>query len=187
MKFDEISKLKKISVKKKIVLCHGVFDIIHSGHIKYFNQAKKLGDILVVSVTADKFVLKGQSRPINNLKNRMDVLKNLKMVDYVLESNFPTAEKIIEKIKPKIYCKGPDYKNKVDNDKRLQREIKAVKKNNGKFITVIHETLSSSKIIKQANLGLNDDKISKYIKFLRKKYSSEYLFNQVKNYIGIKF
>ena len=135
---------------------------------------------MVVSVTADKFVLKGQSRPINNLKNRIDVLKNLKIVDYVLESNFPTAEKIIEKIKPKIYCKGPDYKNKINNDKRLQKEVKALKKNNGKFITVIHETLSSTKIIKQANLDINDDKISKYIKFLRRKYSSEYLLNQVK-------
>lgn len=95
--------------KKKIVLCHGVFDVLHSGHIEYFKQAKQLGDILVVSVTTDKFVNKGPYRPINVTKDRITVLRNLKFVDFVISSDFETAERNIEDLKPDIYCKGPDY------------------------------------------------------------------------------
>ena len=58
MDIKTLNLLKQIKLKKKIVLCHGVFDVIHSGHLKYFEQAKKYGDILVVSVTADKYVSK---------------------------------------------------------------------------------------------------------------------------------
>ena len=91
-----------------MVLCHGVFDLVHVGHLKYFDQAKKLGDVLVVSVTSDRYVNKGNSRPVFSLSKRI-FSKKLKNVDYVIQSNSPTSEKIIKKIKPDIYCKGPDY------------------------------------------------------------------------------
>ncbi len=66
--FNELGILKKKyeSKNKKIVLCHGTFDLIHVGHIKHFASAKKYADILVVSITSDKFVLKGPGRPIFN-------------------------------------------------------------------------------------------------------------------------
>ena len=73
--------LNKISVykknKKKIVLCHGVFDLLHVGHVTYFEQAKKLGDILVVSVTDDKYVNKGPLRPVFNINQRTSLIKKL--------------------------------------------------------------------------------------------------------------
>ena len=68
------SKLKKLK-KNKVVLCHGVFDIIHHGHIKYFEEAKKNGDILVVSLTADEFVNKGSGRPYFSFKFRYNLPK----------------------------------------------------------------------------------------------------------------
>lgn len=74
-------------------MCHGVFDVIHSGHIKYFEQAKNLGNILLVSVTIDKYVNKGPLRPINKIKERIKVLENLKLIDFVVESDSFTAEK----------------------------------------------------------------------------------------------
>ena len=67
--YKKIIKQKKYG--KKIVLCHGVFDIVHVGHLKYFDQAKKLGDILVVSVTSDKYVNKGKNRPLFNISKRI--------------------------------------------------------------------------------------------------------------------
>ena len=85
---------------------HGVFDVLHSGHIYYFDQAKKLGDILVVSITSDKFVNKGPNRPVNQLNERILLLKNIKSVDYVLESNYMTAKNIITKIKPSFIAKA---------------------------------------------------------------------------------
>ena len=86
----KISKLKDQG--KKVVLCHGVFDLVHVGHLKYFDQAK-LGDVLVVSVTSDRYVNKGNSRPVFSLSKRIFFLKKLKNVDYVIQSNSPTSEK----------------------------------------------------------------------------------------------
>ena len=140
----KISKLK--GQGKKVVLCHGVFDLVHVGHLKYFDQAKKLGDILVVSVTSDRYVNKGNNRPIFSLSKRIFFLKKLKNIDYVIKSNSPTSEKIIKKIKPDIYCKGPDYLLKK-KDQNLSKEIKMVKRFKGKYKVLKHKKYSSSKLI----------------------------------------
>ena len=66
---DLAEKIKELKSKnKKIVLCHGCFDLMHPGHIKHFQAAKKMGDVLVVTVTPDKFVDKGEDRPVFNEK-----------------------------------------------------------------------------------------------------------------------
>ncbi len=167
--------------KKKIVLCHGVFDVLHTGHLKYFSQAKKLGHILVVSVTSDKFVNKGPLRPINKLSERIMFLRNIVDVDFVLESNNLTSVKIINKIRPDFYCKGPDYKFSKNKDKNLKDEIKAVKKNNGKFVTVEHISRSSTKIIQKQNMIGNNFEILTQIKKIKKKYSFDSLISSIKD------
>ena len=115
-KVIEISKLNNLrnllkKNNKKIILCHGVFDLVHIGHLDYFKSSKKHGDVLIVSVTKDKFVNKGPNRPYNKDKDRVKFLSSLEIVDYVILNTAPTAVNIIKKIKPNIYCKGPDYKN----------------------------------------------------------------------------
>ncbi len=97
---------------KRIVMCHGVFDLLHVGHIKHFEKAKSFGEILIVSITADKFVNKGPDRPAFNEVDRSDSLSAIKDVDYVVINKDFTATKLIQQIKPDIYCKGPDYKKK---------------------------------------------------------------------------
>ena len=84
--------------RKKIVLCHGVFDVVHTGHLNYLKKAKELGDTLIVSVTSDKFVNKGPGRPVFDINQRMNFLSELKFIDKVYESKDYTAEKIIEKL-----------------------------------------------------------------------------------------
>ena len=103
--------LKEKRKGKKIVLCHGVFDLLHVGHIKHFKEAKNLGDILVVSLTPDIHVNKGPNRPVFNEELRAEVISALDAVDYVVLNTNHTAIEMIHKIKPNIYCKGPDYKN----------------------------------------------------------------------------
>lgn len=176
--YKKISLLKK--KKKKIVLCHGVFDLLHVGHVKYFEQAKKFGDILVVSVTSDTFVNKGPLRPVYNIEQRIELIKKLKVVDFVVKSDFLTAKEIIEKIRPDIYCKGPDYKNKINKDINLKKEIKAIKRFNGKFVTVQHLTQSSSKFINQANLDLGQDKLSNFLSTIRNRYDYSDLIKELK-------
>ena len=103
-----VSDLKKKG--KKIVLCHGVFDIVHLGHIRHFNQAKEQGDVLIASLTQDKYVKRGPGRPFFNDRLRAETLASLTVTDYVSIVDAPTATDFIRKVRPDIYVKGPDYK-----------------------------------------------------------------------------
>ena len=112
--------------KKKLIvgLAHGVFDIVHIGHLEHFKEAKKNCDKLIVSVTSDKYVNKGPNRPAFPIKDRVNFLKSIKWIDDVIVSNHETAINSIRKIKPNIYFKGLDYKNLNKKSKNnLSKEI----------------------------------------------------------------
>ena len=96
---------------KKIVFTNGCFDIIHVGHVRYLTTAKSFGDILIVGLNSDESVkmLKGENRPINNEKDRAEVLLGLKAVDYVVIFGERTAENLVSEIRPDVYVKGGDY------------------------------------------------------------------------------
>jgi D-beta-D-heptose 7-phosphate kinase/D-beta-D-heptose 1-phosphate adenosyltransferase len=96
---------------RRVVFTNGCFDILHRGHITYLNQAKALGDILVVGVNTDESVqrLKGPTRPINGLEDRLQVLAGLSSVDYLLSFDDPTPAGLLEIIQPDIFVKGGDY------------------------------------------------------------------------------
>lgn len=95
-----------------IIQCHGVFDLLHEGHISYLQEAKgmigKMGT-LVVTVTSDRYVCKGENRPIIGENSRMKMLAALECVDYVCLSDFMNASTAIKIIKPNIFFKGSEY------------------------------------------------------------------------------
>lgn len=97
---------------EKVVFTNGCFDILHAGHITCLNEAKKMGDILVVGVNDDQSVkrLKGEDRPINTVEDRMNVLESLKSVDYVVPFSEDTPIELIKCITPDVLVKGGDYK-----------------------------------------------------------------------------
>jgi D-beta-D-heptose 7-phosphate kinase/D-beta-D-heptose 1-phosphate adenosyltransferase len=96
---------------KKIVFTNGCFDILHIGHVRYLAKAKKLGDILVVGLNADKSVSRIKpGRPVNNEKARAEVLAALSSVDYVTIFTEPTPYRLIKSLKPDILVKGGDWK-----------------------------------------------------------------------------
>ena len=105
-----ISSLK--SQNRKIVFTNGVFDIIHRGHVEYLNEAKKLGDVLIVGLNSDSSVkkIKGDSRPVNSENDRAFVLVNLKAVDYVVIFEEDTPYILIKSIVPDVLAKGGDWK-----------------------------------------------------------------------------
>ena len=170
----DIKNLKKIRNKfnkKKIVLCHGVFDLLHVGHIDYFKSSKKLGDILVVSVTSDQFVNKGPGRPAFSINNRLKFLKEIECIDYLYVSSDLTAEKVIRNLKPNFYCKGSDYsKQDIKKDKNLKKEIMALKNNGGIFKIVSEVSFSSSHFINENNLQNFNEDCKKYINLVQKKF-----------------
>ena len=144
----QLNKLK--TKQKKIVLVHGVFDLVHLGHIYYFQEAKSYGDVLVVSLTSDKFVNKGLNKPYFNEKDRLNFLSQLSLVDYVYCNNEKDASNIIKHLKPDFYVKGPDYKNKSgDEAGNLGIEKKAIQKVKGKFLVTSTVQYSSTKLINE--------------------------------------
>ena len=123
-----VQKLK--SQNKKIVTTNGVFDILHLGHIKYLEEAKKLGDVLIVGVNTDASVKrnKGDKRPINDEKSRASVLASLESVDYVFLFNEKDPRSWLSKIKPHFHVKAGDYKM----SQIIEKDV--VEKNTGKIV-----------------------------------------------------
>ncbi len=177
-------KINYIRKNKKIVLCHGVFDIIHSGHIEYFKKAKSLGDILIVSVTEDKFVHKGIGRPFYKINERLNVLSQISLIDYICISNELTSIKTIKLIKPEIYFKGKDYKNsKKDITGNILNEKKAVESYGGKLVISTTDLHSSSSYINK-ELNIFNDLQKSYIKKIKRSIDEKKIinyFNKIKN------
>jgi len=96
---------------KVVVFANGCFDILHCGHIRYLRAAKGIGDILVVGVNSDESVrsLKGPSRPVMPLQERLEILSELRSVDYLIPFDETTADSLLLALKPDIHAKGTDY------------------------------------------------------------------------------
>jgi len=187
LKKEELKKIQALKNNgKKIVLCHGVFDLIHVGHIYHFKQAKSFGDYLIVSITGSKFIKKGPGRPLFDDTQRYEFLKSIKFIDKVVVSNNISAEDVIKTIKPSVYVKGQDYKsNKDDKTKKILLENKLVKKFKGIVKYTDEISFSSSKLINNGNFILNNDQ-KKFINSVKKKYSYSKIFNILKSFKKLK-
>lgn len=134
---------------KKIVLCHGCFDLLHPGHIKHFQAAKEMGDVLVVTVSPDEYIDKGPNRPVYKQNIRVDSIAALECVNYVSINKWPTAEETIRLLKPNIFVKGQEFENLVDKTGKIQKEF-AVVREVGAELRFTHEIVfSSTKILKE--------------------------------------
>jgi len=174
---DEIrSKLK--NEKKTIALCHGVFDLVHPGHIIHLQQAKQMADILVVSVTAAEYVRKGPGRPYFNDEMRMKVLEALECVDYVMLSEGYTVDDVVESVEPDLYIKGEEYAKESDDiTGKITAERELVEQHGGKVAYTTGEVFSSTKLINTALSGLPEDVIRYMERFITK-----YSMNDIKRY-----
>lgn len=148
-----VTREKLSSLREKpetvIVHCHGVFDIFHHGHLNYLTNAKKLGDILVVSLTNDPYVNKGKGRPIFNIQQRIEIVDALRCVDFTCISESLTCLGILECLKPNFYCKGTDVKGKeLDPSTNIYLEIAELEKNGGKLVFIPSEPIQSTQILK---------------------------------------
>ena len=154
---------------KKVVLCHGVFDIIHLGHIRHFNQAKEQGDVLITTLTQDKYVKRGPGRPYFTGRLRAETLASLAMTDYVSIVDAPTATDFIRKVRPDVYAKGPDYRTKgKDVTGKIFEEEDAIKAVGGKLFFTDDITFSSSKLINDY-LDAYPPRTVKYLKAMAKR------------------
>ncbi len=154
MKIKDIQELSNIiqrvkSNGKKVVLCHGCFDLMHPGHIKYFQAAKKMGDVLAVTITPDRYIDKGPGRPVFNENLRAESIAALECVDYVAVNKWPTAEETLRLLRPDIYVKGQEFQNLEDKTGKIQREYKIIQEI-GAELRFTHEIVfSSTKLLNQ--------------------------------------
>jgi rfaE bifunctional protein kinase chain/domain/rfaE bifunctional protein nucleotidyltransferase chain/domain len=156
---------------KKIVLAHGVFDLLHVGHIRHLAEAKNLGDVLVVTLTEDVRVNKGPDRPAFTESLRAESLAALEMVDYVSVSRFANAVPVIGKLRPDVYVKGPDYKDAArDITGGISEEESAVRAAGGVLHITEDVTFSSSTLINKY-LPSYDLHVQEYLARFRERYS----------------
>lgn len=179
-KIKTLSALSRISqdLKKKgklIVHCHGVFDLVHPGHIQHFSSAKKHGDILIVTITADRHINKGPGRPFFNQNVRAGFLAAIEHIDYVSIVNSDSGVLPIQKIRPNFYAKGPDYKNRTPavQPRKLDSESAAVLAVKGKMLFTDDDIVFSSSNLINEFLEQYPRETRQYLKKIRERYSSE--------------
>lgn len=145
LELDELAiKLEQLKAEgKKIAHCHGCFDLMHPGHIKYFQASKKMGDILVVTLSPDEFIDKGPGRPVFNQTLRAESIAALECVDFVAINKWPTAENTLRLLKPNYYVKGQEFEKLEDKTGKIQKEYDVVNEI-GAEMRFTHEIVFSS-------------------------------------------
>jgi rfaE bifunctional protein kinase chain/domain/rfaE bifunctional protein nucleotidyltransferase chain/domain len=148
---------------RTVVHCHGCFDIVHPGHIHYLQFARSLGDVLVVTVSADVQVDKGVNRPLIPDDLRAASLAALECVDCVYVNPHPTAVEILDQLKPDIYVKGREYE--TNQDPRFLAERDTVTRNGGRIVfssgDVIYSSTALIGAMESAEL-FNDEKVRRF-------------------------
>jgi rfaE bifunctional protein kinase chain/domain/rfaE bifunctional protein nucleotidyltransferase chain/domain len=165
------SELATVRCGRMVVQCHGVFDLLHIGHIRHFQEAKKSGQILVVTVTPDRYVNKGPHRPVFTETLRAEAIAALDGVDYVAINRWPTAVQAIQLIRPDVYAKGSDYADaSTDHTGGIALERRAVEDLGGRVMFTDEITFSSSTLLNQ-HLSAFSGEVNDYLTEFRGKYS----------------
>ncbi|MFQ6029730.1 MAG: PfkB family carbohydrate kinase, partial [Dehalococcoidia bacterium] len=158
---------------KKVVHCHGVFDLLHIGHVRHFEQAKQLGDVLVATVTPDRYVNKGPDRPAFNEGLRAEAIAALECVDYVAINQWPLAVEAIKTLSPDFYVKGQDYQDAADDRTGgITLEEAAVKSVGGQLAFTNDIAFSSSQVINQ-HLPAFPQEVRDYLAGFATRYSAD--------------
>ncbi len=133
----------------KVAHCHGVFDLLHIGHLRHFQEAASIADILVVTVTPDRFVNKGPGRPVFTELLRMEAIAALECVDYVALNQWPKAVETVGLLKPDFFVKGSEFKDLEDITGHIAEEKDAVEAAGGRLYLTEDIVFSSSHLINQ--------------------------------------
>ncbi|MFA7239210.1 MAG: PfkB family carbohydrate kinase [Sulfuricellaceae bacterium] len=185
---DELEILCRAHKKRneKIVLCHGVFDLMHTGHIFHLQRAKKEGDFLVVTVTANEFVNKGPGRPVFSQELRAQTLAALGCVDYVAVNYGPTAIDVIRQLKPDVYAKGGEYRQASDDiTGNIDKERQAVESVGGRIFYTDEVTFSSSSLLNE-HFGVFSTETKNYLKEFRGRHDPKEIIRQVQELSRLK-
>lgn len=156
---------------KVVVHCHGVFDLLHIGHIRYFEQARRMGDLLIVTLTPDHYVDKGPHRPAFTQDLRAESIASLSCVDYVAINRWPTAEETLRLLRPDLYVKGSEFKEtSSDMTGKMGREEKVVREIGARLAFTEDVVFSSSNLI-NTHMSLFPVEVKEYLNLFKTRYS----------------
>ncbi|RLC72002.1 MAG: cytidyltransferase [Chloroflexi bacterium] len=181
--FEELARVSEQLKKegKTLVQCHGVFDLLHPGHVKHLEAARRQGDVLVVTVTPDKYVNKGPGRPIFGERLRAETIAALGCVDYVAINKWPTAVESIKMLKPDVYAKGSDYSDREsDITGGITLEEEAVRSVGGRIHFTSEISFSSSELINRY-LSPYPEEAREFLQGFRQRYSAEGVISKLKS------
>lgn len=171
---------------QRIVLCHGVFDLMHPGHVLHLKAARQHGDILVVTVTPDHFVNKGPGRPVFTQRLRLETLAAFETVDFVALNEWPTAVETIRRLKPDVYAKGRDYADpSQDLTGKIVEEEEAVRSVGGRILFTDEETFSSSNLINRLFSTLPTP-TEMYLRDFRKRHAPPEVIDALQNLTDLR-
>lgn len=171
---------------RRVALCHGVFDLVHLGHVRHLEAARREGDVLVVTVTADCFVNKGPGRPIFPDHMRAEMLAALEYVDYVAVLAEPSAESALHAVQPDVYVKGSDYENPEDDiTGKIVTEREAVENHGGRLVFTKDITFSSSSLINRY-LDVYDPPLRDYLETFSGHTTSKNLLDLIESVRGYR-
>tara|TARA_B100001093_G_C26859781_1_gene1029392 strand:- start:10490 stop:12055 length:1566 start_codon:yes stop_codon:yes gene_type:complete len=166
-----VSLTKDFKLKgKKVCHCHGCFDLVHFGHLKYFEASKAFGDILIVSITPDRFIKKGPGRPAFDEKKRLNFLAELEVVDYVFLNNEADAVSLLKLLKPNFTFRGKEYEDfKKDITGKIALEAEAIESVGGSLKIIDEERFSSTNLLNNGSFNFLKPEQEKFINLIRKK------------------
>lgn len=171
---------------KTVAHCHGCFDLLHPGHIKHFEAARKLADVLVVTLTQDKYVNKGPGRPLFNEQIRAETIAAIAVVDYVAINQWDTAIETVKLIKPSFYIKGQDYKDAgQDLTGNILKEKEAIESVGGKLVFTEEIQFSSSKLI-NAHFSQYPEHVREFIAGFKKQYNPDEVIREIERLKDIR-
>ncbi|WP_420402471.1 PfkB family carbohydrate kinase [Nisaea sp.] len=183
-KIKTISELSEIADQirasgKKIAHAHGTFDLLHMGHVRHLEHARREGDFLFVTVTSDEHVHKGPGRPVFTDQLRAEMLAALEYVSWVGVNHAPSAEEAIHAIKPDAYIKGSDYVDAgQDVTGKIVDERQAVEQHGGRIVFTDDITFSSSELINR-HVDVFEPEVREYLDRVRQTVGLQQLLDLI--------
>lgn len=185
---DEIARRSAAlnRVGRRVVLCHGTFDLMHTGHIRYLQRARREGDVLLVTVTADDYVNKGPGRPIFNHQLRAENLAALECVDLVAVNHAVSAVDAIHRIRPDVYAKGSEYRSHGDDvTGNIILEKEAVESYGGEVFYTDEITFSSSSLLNE-HFGVFPPETKSFLEQFRESWPIAAISDIVESLVGLR-
>ncbi len=185
---DELSEIVSHAKAegKRVIHCHGVFDLLHVGHIRHLMRARQEGDLLVVTVTPDAYVNKGPGRPAFFQQLRAESLAALECVDYVGINEWPTAVETIHRLRPDVYVKGSEYaKPGQDVTGKIAEEEEAIRSVGGRLHLTDDLTFSSSQLLNE-HFAAFPPKTEQWLSAFKKRHAAEEVIGFLRQAAALK-